>query len=147
MNNQFINLFKRNYQKYSGIRLISLYVLKLFFAMMFFMMGGTAWTELINNSENWELMESVTWCMWVAYATLSGIGIYNTLKMLPIFLFMIFYKILWLLIVAYPLWKTGNLMDSPFEETTYIFLMALIPLLFFPWMYFFNNYIKPTTIE
>jgi|GEM_PF-1883924 len=40
----------------------------------------------------WEPYEAVVWCAWAAYATLSLFGIYHTLRMLPIMLFMVFTK-------------------------------------------------------
>jgi hypothetical protein len=72
-------------------------------------------------------------CIWAAYATVSVFGIYNTLKMLPILLFMIFYKSLWLIVVAYPLCKIDKFAGCPSEELATIFIWAIVPALFFPW--------------
>jgi hypothetical protein len=44
-----------------------------------------------------------------AFATLAGLGIFRPLKMLPILLLEIFYKVLRLLVVAYPLRSAGTL--------------------------------------
>ena len=45
----------------------------------------------------------------------GGLGIVRPLKMLPIVLLEIFYKVLWLILVAYPLWSKGKLTGSPAE--------------------------------
>jgi hypothetical protein len=57
--------------------------------------------------------------------------------------FMIFYKTLWLIVVAHPLWKTDKLAGSPSEELATIIIWAIFPAWFFPWKYFYNQYILP----
>ena len=138
------NIFKPDYKNFEGVRPISIYVLRVYFALMFFMMGYTAWSHIVNHEGDWEPLNAVTWCVWAAYATISVFGIYKTLKMLPIVLFMIFYKILWLIVVAFPLWKTNKLIGSTSEELANIFIWATLPVLFFPWIYFYNNFVKPS---
>ncbi|MFM7358229.1 MAG: hypothetical protein ACKO1T_06580 [Sediminibacterium sp.] len=138
------NIFKPDFEKYNGVRPISIYVLRLFYTLMFAVMGYSAWSHIFSHKGSWEPVNAVTWCVWTAYATISFIGIYNTLKMLPIMLFMICYKTLWLMVVAYPLWKTNTLKDSSAEELTFIFIWVFIPAIFFPWKYFYRHYIIPT---
>ena len=53
----------------------------------------------------------------------------------------IFYKALWLIIVAYPLWKSNKLIGSPAEGMTDAFLWVLLPILAMPWPYFYRNFI------
>ena len=60
--------------------------------------------------------------------------------MLPIVLLEIFYKVLWLILVAYPLWSKGTLAGSPAEEITSQFLWVLLPIVAVPWGYVFKNY-------
>ena len=55
-------------------------------------------------------------CRRAAYTTLGVFGLIHPLKGLPIMIFMIFYKSLWLIIVAYPLWREGELAGSPAAE-------------------------------
>lgn len=135
------NIFRPDYQNFEGVRPISVYVLRLFFVLMFAMMGYTAWTHILTHKGEWDPINAVTWCTWATYSALSLFGIYNTLKMLPIMLFMVLYKGLWLIVVAYPLWKTNTLKGSSAEELANIFIWVLVPLLFIPWKYFFKNYI------
>jgi hypothetical protein len=78
--------------------------------------------------------------VWTAFATLAGIGIVRPVKMLPIVLLEIFYKVLWLILVAYPLWSKGTLAGSPAEEITSQFLWVLLPIVAVPWGYVFVNY-------
>ena len=64
--------------------------------------------------------------------------------MLPILLLEIFYKVLWLIVVAYPLWSRGTLAGSPAEGVTSAFLWVILPIVAVPWVYAFQTYIyKP----
>jgi hypothetical protein len=74
-------------------------------------------------------------------ATLAALGIFRPLKMLPILLLEIFYKVLWLIIVAYPLWSADTLVGSSAEGTTSAFLWVILPIVAVPWGYVFQNYI------
>jgi len=74
----------------------------------------------------------------------GGLGIIRPLRMLPILLLEMFYKVLWLIIVAYPLWSTGTLAGSPAQDITSAFLWVILPIVAVPWGYVFVNYIyKP----
>jgi hypothetical protein len=120
---------------------INIYLLRLVYGLMFFVLGKQTWTEILFHQGPWNPSDAVTWCVWTAFATLAGIGIVRPLLMLPILLLEIFYKILWLIIVAYPLWSQGVLWDSPAAGTTSAFLWVILPLVAVPWGYVFANYI------
>jgi hypothetical protein len=82
--------------------------------------------------------------MWAAYSVLSIFALINPLKWLPIVMFEIVYKIIWLVIVAYPLWSTNQLAGSPAEEMTYAFGWVILPIVAMPWAYAFRTYVWPS---
>jgi hypothetical protein len=133
-------MFQRS-ARYEGVRPINIYLLRLLFILMFFVLGKTAWTHILTHRGAWEPDDAIAWCVWAAFATLAGLGIFRPLKMLPILLLEIFYKVLWLAIVAYPLWATGNLAGSSAEGTTSAFLWVILPIIAVPWRYAVVNYI------
>ncbi len=138
---KFIKLLFGKSEKYKGVRPIQVYVLKLFFLLMFLFAAKDAWTALLTHNGAWNNEIAVAWCAIAAYTTLSGLGIFHTLKMLPIMLFMFFYKGLWLFFVAYPLWRNGQLAGSDAEGWTQIFILIIVPILFTPWNYVFKTYV------
>jgi hypothetical protein len=135
------NIFIPDYEHYEGVRRINIYVMRLFFALMFVFVATDSWTVLFTHKGTWDPTKAVAWCTWTAYSTLALLGVFHTLRMLPIMLFMIFYKGLWLIFVAYPLWSTGTLKGSPAEEMAYMFLGIIIPIIFMPWKYVFKKYV------
>jgi hypothetical protein len=139
MNLSLKAIFYRDTQ-YEGVRPINIYLLRLVFILMFFVLGKDAWTHILTHRGSWEPDDAMAWCVWAAFATLAGLGIFRPLKMLPILLLEIFYKVLWLIVVAYPLWVTGKLAGSPAEGTTSAFLWVILPIIAVPWGYVFVTY-------
>jgi hypothetical protein len=141
MSTFFARLLKRD-AKFDGVRRINAYALRILYALMFFGLGQTAWTEVLTHKGAWESNEAVAWSVWSAFATLAGLGILHPIKMLPIILLEIFYKSLWLIIVAYPLWRHHELAGSPAEGTANVFFPVFIPILIVPW-----RYVRPSRLK
>jgi hypothetical protein len=127
--------------RHDGVPRINIYLLRLLYILMFFVLGKETWTRILTHQGPWDPTAAVAWCVWTAFATLAGIGIVRPVKMLPIVLLEIFYKVLWLILVAYPLWAKGTLAGSPAEGITSQFLWVLLPIIAVPWAYAFRNYI------
>ncbi|HLA58255.1 MAG TPA: hypothetical protein VK622_05825 [Puia sp.] len=88
--------------------------------MIFLFVAWDSWKHIFNHTGSWHNFNAAAWCMWASYSTISIIGILRPLKMLPIVLFEIVYKIVWLAVVAYPLWAKNELIGSPAEGMTHI---------------------------
>src|SRR5271165_6600690 len=131
--------------RYEGVRPINIYLLRLVYILMFFVLGKETWTHILTHQGPWEPSNAMAWCVWTAFATLAGLGIVRPLKMLPILLLEIFYKVMWLLLVAYPLWSQGKLAGSPAEGMTSAFLWVMLPIVAVPWGYVFATYIYKTS--
>ena len=131
----------RGSARYDGVRPINIYLLRLVFILMFFVLGKTAWTQILTHRGPWDPDNAIAWSVWAAFATLAGLGIVQPLRMLPILLLEIFYKVLWLLIVAYPLWAADKLAGSPADATTSSFLWVGLPIVAVPWGYVVANYL------
>jgi hypothetical protein len=132
-------LFRGN-ERHEGVPNINIYLLRLLYVLMFFVLGRITWTHVLTHQGPWEPTNAVAWCVWTAFATLAGIGIVRPVKMIPIVLLEIFYKLLWLIIVAYPLWSKGALAGSPAEAITAQFLWVILPIVAVPWGYVFASY-------
>jgi hypothetical protein len=121
--------------QFEGVRRINIYLLRLVYLLMFVVLGKDTWTHILTHSGSWNPTDAVAWCVWTAFATLAGLG------MLPILLLEVFYKVLWLSIVAYPLWSTGALAGSSAEGETEAFLWVVLPIVAIPWGYAYRSYV------
>ncbi len=136
-----MNPFKRDFDRYDGVRPINIYLLRLLFVLVFLFVGWDSWGSIVKHQGPWDHVRAAAMCMWAAYSLLSILGVFYPLKMLPLVLFEILYKIVWLIIVAYPLWAANKLAGSPAEEMTKTFLWVVLPIVATPWKYVFDHYI------
>ena len=89
-------IFTPDYVHYEGVRRINIYLLRLIYFLMLVFVGSDSWRAIITHQGPWDHVRAVAFCVWASYSTLSVLGLIHPLKMLPIMIFMIFYKALWL---------------------------------------------------
>lgn len=135
-------LFTPN-EKHEGVRPINIYLLRVLNFLMIVGVATDAWGGLLRHEGPWEPNRAVAVAVWAAYPTLAVFGLIRPLQWLPIVVFMISYKTIWLVAAAYPLWKAGTLAGSPSEEMASVFLAAPLISLIVPWKYFFQNFVWP----
>jgi len=135
-------LLNPDYDRYDGVRPIIILGMRLGYLVVFLFLGSLSWRLILTHQGPWDSVVAAAVCMWAAHALLSLIGVFHPLKMLPLLLFEVFYKLLWLVIVALPLLWSGHLIGSANEEMTYAFLWVALPLVFVPWGYVFRKYFR-----
>jgi hypothetical protein len=104
--------------------------------------GGLAvykWPLLFNH-EPWSLAEGTVMCLLVAMSVLALLGLRYPIRMLPILLFEVGWKALWLGIVALPLWSDGHL-EGAFSTQVDKVLWVVIVAAVIPWGYAFRQYV------
>lgn len=134
-------IFKPDYTRYDGIRKINIYLMRLLYLLMLVFLGTDSWTYIITHKGPWDPYEAMVWSVWAAFASLALLGLLHPVKMIPLLFLEIFYKVLWLLLVAYPLWKVGKLAGSPAAGMTYVFLPVVLAVVALPWDYVFKRYV------
>jgi hypothetical protein len=138
---RLLNIFKRDYERYDGVPLINIYLLKLLFILMFLFLSYDSWAHILHHTGPWDPANSAAWFMWASCALIAVIGIRRPLKMLPIVLFEIIYKTAWLIFIAYPLYQRNELTGTPTERMADNFMLVILPIVAMPWRYFFRTYI------
>jgi hypothetical protein len=126
--------------RYEGVRPINIYLLRVLFGLMATVLGADVWTHIVTFEGAWEPVTAAAWCMWAGFSVLAVLGVINPLKMLPLVMLEIFYKVLWLMVVAYPLWSRDELVGSSVEELTYAFSWVVLAIVAMPWGYAFRVY-------
>jgi hypothetical protein len=134
-------VLKPDYERYEGVRPVNVYLLRLLFLLVFLFVGYDSWTYILSHKGSWDHVKAAAFCMWASYSLLSIIGVFHPLKMLPLVMFAIIYKIVWLIIVAYPLWSANQLAGSPAEGMTNAFLWVVLPIVAMPWKYAVDQYV------
>ena len=128
--------------KYDGVRPFHVFMLRLFYFLAAAFVATWAWRTLLTHEGPWEQYYSVMICVWAAYPTLMAIGLIQPVRMLPIMLFTVFYKALWLGIVAYPMYQAGTLTPSALQMAK-DFALLPIAIIAVPWGYVVRTYFVP----
>ena len=117
-----------------------LYVLRVLYAILA-AAQGTIQVQAFLHHDHWTLSQGAVHCFLLALALLSVAGVRYPLAMLPLLVYELLWKMIWLTGVALPLWL-ANQVDADtrqaFPEIAPI--VIIIPLL--PWGYIFSHYLK-----
>ncbi|MBI1682573.1 hypothetical protein [Caulobacter hibisci] len=95
-------------------------------------LGIQVWPGIVLRHAGWELMEGVVQCMLGALSLLALLGLRHPLRMLPLLLFEMAWKAIWLAVVAAPKWASGQ-MDEGTLATTFACLLVVVFPLVVPW--------------
>jgi len=134
-------VFTPDHARHEGVRPINIYLLRVLYFLMAAFVATDAWTGILTHQGPWDPHRAVAVSVWAIYPTLGILGLLHPLRMLPIMLFMIGYKTLWLAAVAYPLWRAGELAGSPAEGMAGVFVWVWVPILAVPWGYVLRHYV------
>jgi hypothetical protein len=104
-------------------------------------LGFTIWPTILRHSESWPLMNSVVSSLLAGVSVLAAWGLRYPLQMLPVLLFELIWKSIWLIAVALPIWS-GDRMDERTWATVIDCLVGVVVMpLAIPWGYVWTNYI------
>ncbi len=116
------------------VSLARLYALRAGYLLIAVGLAVTMWPIVISHSPQWPLMNSVVGSLLAAVSVLAAVGIRYPLQMLPVLLFELVWKSIWLIAVALPLWS-ANQIDARTWETVRDCLLGAILIPLIPWRY------------
>lgn len=92
--------------------------------------------QLCRFEEAWDPVRGAAFSLYAALSSLSALGIRYPLKMAPLLLFQLFYKVVWLVAVAVPTWPVLR------GATREMAVGALMDVIVIPWPYVFENFVR-----
>jgi hypothetical protein len=104
-------------------------------------LGLTLWPEILDPTSRWTLSRGVVVAMLGALSALSVLGLRYPVRMLPLLLFEMAWKALWLSRVALPLWLDHRV-DAATSETIFACSLAIVFPFIMPWRHIFTTYVK-----
>lgn len=123
------------------VSLFRLYLLRAMYLLIVVGLGIVIWPGVIHHDKPWGLMQGVVNCMLAAFSVLSLLGLRYPLQMLPLLMWELVWKSIWLLVVALPAWSGGQMDAATWSTTTDCLLVVIIPFVI-PWRYVYVHYLR-----
>ncbi len=123
----------------NDVPLWRLYTLRAGYLLLVAGLGPTIWPGVIHHATPWGLSQGVVHCMLAALSALAVLGLRYPLQMLPLLLFEVAWKAIWLSVVALPLWSAHQ-MDADTAETASECLVGAVFVILIPWPYVAATY-------
>jgi hypothetical protein len=122
----------------SNVSLARLYMLRAMYLLIIVGLGATNLPELLGHEPmSRGVIPSVLGGVWL----LAFLGLRYPLQMLPLLLFEIAWKTIWLIDYGLPQWFAGRYPPSFASDFQPILMVVIVPL-FIPWRYVFHNYVR-----
>lgn len=123
-----------------GLSWFHLYGLRLVFALMALFLLGTVAPQLPVSPPT--MMSGVARAFMTALGLLAVLGVRYPAQMLPIMMFELVWKLLWLAFIGLPLWMAHRLDEANSETFLNVTVGIPLVLIVFPYAYAFRNYVK-----
>lgn len=119
---------------------IRLWVMRAMYLFMAAGIGATIWPSILNHGSDLPRMTGVALALIGTIGLLALVGLRCPLRMIPLLLFELLWKMIWLLAFALPRWLDGSL-DEAMRSTIFDTALGAVLLLVIPWRYVWENYV------
>ncbi|MYM39246.1 hypothetical protein [Duganella qianjiadongensis] len=120
---------------------LRLYLLRAVYLIITVGLAMVIWPGVLHHEKPWSLPTGVVQCMLAAFSLLCALGLRYPLQMLPVLMWELLWKALWMLVVALPAWRSGQI-DPATLGTLYECAFVIIIPLAMPWRYVYARYLQ-----
>lgn len=114
--------------------------MRFLFLLMALVMGSVVWEQMLFKSADWHWGLGVAKSMLAALALLSVLGVRYPLQMLPLMMYEIAWKTVWLIFIALRAWLNGK-WSADIEDMFFDSIGIIIAYFIVPWRYVWARYI------
>ena len=119
-----------------------LYVLRAMYLVIAAGLAVYIWPVYLKAPQGVEHMRGVVLSVLAAVSLLAVLGIRYPLQMIPLLLFELLWKVLWIAAIGFPLWRAGALAGGE-AQTMFDNLLGLVLVpLALPWRYVIATYVR-----
>jgi hypothetical protein len=130
---------ERNAAAAAGLSLPRIYALRVGYLVLGLGLAVVK-LPLFLHHEPWTFTEGVMNCMLAALSILALLGLRYPVQMLPVLLFESAWKVIWLSVIALPMWISDR-MDQATLDNTYKCYWLVIILVVIPWRHVYSHYV------
>lgn len=115
--------------------------LRLIFVGMVTVLGFQQWSSILDGTADWSSWKGLGRSMLATLALLAVAGIFHPLKLLPLMLYEMAWKSVWLLVIALPAWLNGEPVPTIVNASASMIGIAVLTILV-PWRYVWWRYVS-----
>lgn len=123
------------------VSLLRVTALRVIYGLIALAMGSMVWPELLLHVDDWPLTHGVAQSMLAALSLVALLGIRYPLQMLPLLFFELAWKTIWLVVIALPLWRSGQVDAATAEAIKACAMVVIVPIAM-PWRYVFERFVR-----
>ena len=122
------------------VSLFRLYTLRVAYLIMSAGLGAFIWPNVIHHTNEFAVTHGIQVALLAGLGLTATLGLRYPLKTLPILLFELTWKAIYLIAFALPLWSAHQINDATAEDIKAVLMVVIfIPLI--PWRYVFVHFV------
>ena len=122
------------------VSLVRLYTLRACYLVMSVGLAVFIWPVVLNHSNAFGAAEGVRFALLAGLGATAALGLRYPVQMLPLLLFELLWKAIYLVAFALPLWSAHQITDATAENIKGVLMVVIfIPLI--PWRYVYAHYV------
>jgi hypothetical protein len=122
------------------VSLLRLYTLRAAYLVMAAGLGVYIWPAVIHHTYEFAATQGVRFALLAGLGATAALGLRYPVQMLPVLLFELIWKAIYLTAFALPLWSAHEINAATAEDIKAV-LMAVIFIPLIPWRYVFAHYV------
>jgi hypothetical protein len=136
-----INITKDRDRTLHAVAFWRICMLRFLYLLIALSLSSFVWQQLFFESADWPVMRGIAKSMMGAVALLCIVGIFHPLKMLPVLIFEILWKTLWIGAIALPAWLNDRWTDS-IESVFFESIGIVVAYAVIPWRYAWLRFVR-----
>jgi hypothetical protein len=123
-----------------GHSLVRLYMLRLCYLVMAVGLGAVYWPSVIVHSSELATEKGLLYSLLAGLGAMAALGFRYPVKMLPVLLFEIVWKAIYLIFFALPMWRAHQINDAAAADIFAVSLVVIfLPMV--PWRYALKEFL------
>jgi hypothetical protein len=122
------------------VSLFRLYTLRLCYLILAGGIGMYFWPAVIHHTSEFAITEGVRFALLAGLGATAVLGLRYPVQMLPLLLFELLWKAIYLVAFALPLWSAHQINEAAAADIQSV-LMVLVFIPLIPWGYVFKHYV------
>jgi hypothetical protein len=124
----------------SELSLLRLYVLRAAYLFISVGMGSQVWPIAISHTNELANIHGARFALLAGLSAMALLGLRYPVKMLPLLLFEVTWKLIYLAAFALPLWSAQDVSEVTAGNISAVFWGVLVVIPMIPWRYVFGQY-------